>query len=772
MPYTIKTKDGIVVDGIPDEIANDDQSLKDLVAQLRASGEKSATYSGAPSKADLAAAQGGPTQQETGSLPQQSGPPLPFGQDLGNNAGAAARGVVGGLASPVTVVADPLTHLLNLILPDQYKQLPPSEGLQALLTSVGVPDAQTEAQRILGAAAGGMAGGAANVGLGTALKTLPGTAGRVGAVMAEQPGAQITGGAAGGVSAEGARALGAPTIVQLAAGMAGGAVGGKTGNTTVNPADRSLVDLGKQAGVRVMTSDVFPPKGGIGKFIQGLGEFLGTGKTRQIQGLERAEAIRKTAQEYGADTLQGTEVAAMSDLLAKHDADLTKWVGQKHDVLDKLSSDLTNDATIAKQKAAAEPYIQAYYIERQNRINRPEDVRLDDPLDPVYGNPKALLDEQTALYSKIKKAQAEVQPSLQVPMTNVNKAIDAAIAHLQSLSNGTSGFKSEIDALNEWKQMLQGQTINNVDDLRAWIGDKLASFKANPTDPKTVAEKDLATIYGQKNDNGVPISGLQKDMYDYIKANGTEADLNKWMVANKELTDMIGQVKLGALKLSIDKGEVTPERIKSLIFSSDKSTVEALYKNLSPAGQVSVKAALLSKAIYDDRTLQPVAPNEFVTRYQKLAQQTGVFFSEKDKQAIGGLTKLMEATSRAEAKPMAAPSNIRGMLTLPAVGYGIMQSLGGGMQGILAAVAGGVVLGGASKVIESKVMRDLLIQLNRVKPGSDQEQAVLKGLMTAAESAMQPKTGPKISTGSPGEYGSQNYSGAPGAPTGVRGVAH
>jgi hypothetical protein len=228
MPYSIKTKDGITVDGIPDDLPKDDQSLKDLVAQLRASGKKAGSFGGSQAPA---ADPGAPAASESGAIPQEPQAPkqgflqslVPTAEDLG----AVARGVVGGVVSPVTMIADPITHLINLI--PGANQLPPSEGLQLLLTRIGVPEPQTEAQKLLQAATSGMAGGGTQVMAGKALQLGKGLMKGVGEALAAQPVQQMAGGAAAGMASEGARAAGAPAPLQLAAGVAGGALGSRVG---------------------------------------------------------------------------------------------------------------------------------------------------------------------------------------------------------------------------------------------------------------------------------------------------------------------------------------------------------------------------------------------------------------------------------------------------------------------------------------------------------------------------------------------------------------
>ena len=250
MPYTIKTKDGITVAGIPDDVAKDDARLRELVAQLRASGQTSGTFATPAAPAEVvpavpaavpAAPQMGVAELARAAEEEMSGlrsPALyekdPFLYELRNNLGVAARGVAQGLASPVTMFADPITRLINLALPPEAQQLPPSEGLSLILTKLGVPEAQTKAQEILQATAAGAGAAGAGVGVGSALSGMPGLVGGVGKTLAAQPAAQIAGGAASEGASKTAEELGAGPLVQLGAGIAAGAVGSRL--ASVEPA--------------------------------------------------------------------------------------------------------------------------------------------------------------------------------------------------------------------------------------------------------------------------------------------------------------------------------------------------------------------------------------------------------------------------------------------------------------------------------------------------------------------------------------------------------
>lgn len=618
-----------------------------------------------------------------------------------SNLGAAARGVVGGLAAPVTVIADPLTHLINLLLPEKYKQLPPSAGLQTLLTDAGVPNAQTEAQKIMEAAVGGLAGGAGNVLVGSALKAVPGVVGRVGEALVAQPSAQLTGGATGGAASESAAALGAPPAIQAAAGLAGGAIGGGLGNTEAVASPVGPVREAVAVGVPLMTSDVRPPTTGLGKWVQTVSEIIGTGTVRQKQQLKREAALQDFVHTYGADDLNAASGTVMQDLLDKRSADLNRWTTAKDEVLQKLSNPPVDGETFGRTP--------------QERINDLATLEANRVITPAQ---------------QVELNQLRANPSKRVvPMTSTNVKIDEAVAYLTSLK--TDAVKPAIKALTDWKQALQGQDLANVETLRKQIGEVFVALRPDTNVP-TASETVLASIYGKKDANGIPVDGLLKDMTDYIKANGGQADLDKWLVANKNLASMMHELDLRVLKTTLDKGEVTPEQVQNMLFSKDQSTVAALYRNLTPKGQAAARAAVIAKAAVD-KTGAEVSPDKFVDNVKKLSTQVGVTFSGDDLKALDGLVRVFEYTKRAGVQQAAPPTGLKGALMLPVSAAALTSIFGGGLKGFTGAVGAGLAVGGAARVYESKAVRDLLTKLPTLKAGSDAEQAVLKAIVVRAQ---------------------------------------
>jgi hypothetical protein len=110
----------------------------------------------------------------------------------------------------------------------------------------------------------------------------------------------------------------------------------------VPAAPPNIVSEAKDAGVRVLTSDVKPPRTFVGKAAQAIGERIpitGTGGVREAQQSERIGAVKSLAQDYGAtaDELASPAIDDVAkDLADTRGALLTKLTAQKNAVIDKL----------------------------------------------------------------------------------------------------------------------------------------------------------------------------------------------------------------------------------------------------------------------------------------------------------------------------------------------------------------------------------------------------------------------------------------------------
>lgn len=241
--HSYKAKDGTLITNIPDEIDDNDPRLYDFYKKMKSAGQTTAPFGQLELSPERAAAvdpesaggiAGAPPPIER---PTQTQTPLQFaGQvvsELPQNAGIAARGFVKGAMSLPTMIADPITMLLNKVLPPEYQQLPPSQGLEVLFQSLGVKEPQNAAQEVLESLAMGLGSGAATLGTGAALSAgapalgMGSLAQGVGQTMAAQPSAELAGSAASMGASKIAEQQGASPLAQTAIGLGAGMAGSR-----------------------------------------------------------------------------------------------------------------------------------------------------------------------------------------------------------------------------------------------------------------------------------------------------------------------------------------------------------------------------------------------------------------------------------------------------------------------------------------------------------------------------------------------------------------
>ena len=304
-----------------------------------------------------------------------------------------------------------------------------------------------------------------------------------------------------------------------------------------------------------------------------------------------------------------------------------------------------------------------------------------------------------------------------VPVTQATAALDNEIASLRSLNN--EGVLPAVAVLEDFKTSIQNQPLANVEQIRKLLGNKLA-------DPSLVGVKDslekaAARVYPK----------LNADMGDFIKATGEARDYTKWRVANQRLSSLVGETRKTALKSALQRGEETPEAVKSLLFSQKPSDVRALYAGLTTTGRAAARAAIVQEAFAKSGGAEALSPTKFANEVSRLGKSTGVFFTGDDQKRIEGLVRVLNATRRAGESSVTPPTGVQ---ALPFVGGAVLTDILGGAG---AAVASGLTIGGVARIYESAPVRDALLKMARVKANTPEEAALVKRALAAVQSAQE-----------------------------------
>ena len=343
-----------------------------------------------------------------------------------------------------------------------------------------------------------------------------------------------------------------------------------------------------------------------------------------------------------------------------------------------------------------------------------------DIVDSVYNELKKKRGFKLDRYTKLKKDVIDkLDQSGAVPMERSIAKIDEEIATLaaQGKSGRNDTLISELEAL---KTDIQGQGLKNIEQARKDLGNALAE---NPSlaEVRDKGEKIAKRVYDQINE----------DMGSFIKEKGGRVEFDRWKIGNKKLSDMAKELNVNALATTLKKGDATPETVQKLLFSTNKSDLQLLYKNLTPAGKQNAKMALIQKAAQKAAPfgLEELSPDKFKNELVRLQKQTGVFFQGEDKKMLNGFLEALKLTRQA-GEGVAAP--LTGVQNLPVLtsilGTVTGGAAGGGAGAAIGSVALPVSIGTMAKIYNSKPVRDLLLKIPKLQSGSPEQAKLAKRL--------------------------------------------
>lgn len=700
MPYTIETKDGIVISDIPDDVPRDSPLLRQQVAKIRAertggAGMAMMEQAGLPTMAgQVGLASAAP--EATPSAPAE--PTAEPETTAGGVAGAALRGAAPQLFGAVVgaplgaagarvgaATMDAIDTLITLTNAVTGKEITsPSMAAEELLTYLGVPEPKTQAEKMVRTIAQGAASGAATSGAGTVIKSLAPAASRlakVGAAMEAAPLAQAAMGATGGAGAElGGMAAqeygyepGSPeeAAARLTGGVLGGMAGGKAvqaAQSTITPAAVSperqtqvaQIMAGEAAGIPVLTSDIAPPQTFAARFLRGVGEktpITGTGPMRAAQQEARVSATRQLLDDYG---FRGTEneinlIEQVSDSLMKaRKENVYGLVAQKQNIIEKTS------------KAGSGPF-------------------------------------------------ARILP---VSLSNTRRVIAGNIAELSKIPGDEPRRVAALLADLDQKISQYGGDMATLEKQRRAIGDQLE-------------RTGIGTIsgIGAKAKNDV-YAAVREDQMAHIAKYGSKDDLDKWITVNKKLAEMAKEKEnFAQFQQALNQGTARTSAVTSMIRSQEPAVVEVLYRNLDDNGKKAMKAAIITDVARNVGGIDNVSPDKFLLRLSKEGKRLGVVFDEAEMRRLDTLKRALDVTKRAGEAAAMPPTGVQ---AVPFLAGATLVDLFGKAG---AAVSVGTV-GTISRMLESPAVRDLLVRMPSVKPGSRQELALAKQILVAADLAL------------------------------------
>lgn len=313
-----------------------------------------------------------------------------------------------------------------------------------------------------------------------------------------------------------------------------------------------------------------------------------------------------------------------------------------------------------------------------------------------------------------------------IPTTNTSSAIDDAMASLNKPNVRVD--QSAIDELAELQSLMEmPQTFTSLKENRTIARDILDSFGKGDRSQLPSRSKALVTK---------AVNGMTKDMDEFAKSNLSPKEYSSWKKANAVYANEATKLRKSKIKNILDKGDITPENVDTMLFSKKPSEVKSLYESLTTQGKDNARSALVYKA-FDNASKRAggVSPNAFSSELNKLTKNTDVFFRGEQRKQLEGFKRLLEATRRAQDAAVETPTGQQ--LLGAGAGYAAFTDLG-------ATLGLGGTAGGLARLYESAPVRNALLRLSSVPKGSGRFQQALseaQAALTASAQAIRAEEG-------------------------------
>lgn len=334
-------------------------------------------------------------------------------------------------------------------------------------------------------------------------------------------------------------------------------------------------------------------------------------------------------------------------------------------------------------------------------------VSMVDQLKNKYGSysPSSLVDDLSEQYAKTRgeagskigeikdqMLSASKQP-ISTPETDhaLKKEIHRLKYHTTGVEKKTADHETINKLQNYFDDVAEDSNFANMQQLRT-------GFRIG-----VQGERPWGKI---PNQSQAAIDNIYKSMtkdLDEAVTTRLGSDVQKqWKKANTTYFEQADKLRNNKMKQALNKGDVTPELVNSLLYSTRPSDVKTLYNSLSPEGIKTGQRGIMQKALernIDERGV--VNPSRFADEMEKMDSQVNLFFKGDEKKVIQGTTRLLGMTRFAQEAS-----------SLPKTSFGayIMNLPGLLLRGQI--TAGVPILSGAmGHVYESKPARDALIRL-------------------------------------------------------------
>ena len=336
---------------------------------------------------------------------------------------------------------------------------------------------------------------------------------------------------------------------------------------------------------------------------------------------------------------------------------------------------------------------------------------------------KQLRDATSEVYNKVNPYLDQLSKEGGVPLNQAQGELDSLTSHLltpgldvpdsafamaddleQALSSGNQSFQVLKDNISAWHEKINGLDPNN---------------RPMPSKIKARFEKVLTAARGDRD--------------SFAKANLSDVDYTALKGADAAWGEMIKDMSSSKMKAVLDKGDITPEVARNMLFSRNKSDVERIYSSLTPSGQSSARAAFVTQIAEDlSKKKDGLSPTSFSTAMNRYKDGIDVLFQGERKKEVQGLINAFDVTSRAQEVVRGQGSQTAERL----IGVGAIGGTAGGAIPLEALTAYATV-GGLARIMESPRMRNILVKMNGVDPASKTAQNLTRQLNNLLGASLQ-----------------------------------
>lgn len=328
------------------------------------------------------------------------------------------------------------------------------------------------------------------------------------------------------------------------------------------------------------------------------------------------------------------------------------------------------------------------------------------------------------IVSSLQRQTSKVKQAAGQRLTQVNDAMQSAgsINPVRAIAS----IDKEISSLSRLGGASDAQTIAKLQTYRDELS-KGADFGLL-RDLRTQFRQDVkGDRVAWPNQSQAAVNRVYSSITDDINRSVSEnlgaKTAYRYKQANAVYANEAQLVNNTRLKNVLQKGELTPEVVNNLLFSSKPSEVKQLYGSLDSRGRSAARASVIGKAYEKSGG----SPDKFLNEVNRLSSQTGILFKGSERQYLNGLTKYLDQTRRASRAGVVTPTGQE--LFQIAVPAGVATDVIG-----TGGVATGVALsyGALSRAYESRMFRNAMLKLANTKPGSPSYERILGQAADAA----------------------------------------